>query len=199
MGKVHVYVNQPDDCQFPERELQLIDRAGYTVDLRAVTVDHAPSSQSATSRAQLSVLVRRMAPGTTVVVTRLSCLGCSARDILITLERFRSAGVHVRCLETGKSDLTGRTEPSAVRTLRALVRIESTAKSVRARQSIAEARATGRRPGRRPALSDAQRTRVVKSIASGLSISEIARQFRTSRQTILRIRNAQALTQGNDA
>ncbi|HHR5945022.1 TPA: helix-turn-helix domain-containing protein, partial [Providencia alcalifaciens] len=46
----------------------------------------------------------------------------------------------------------------------------------------------GKRFGRPPTLNDEQKKVVIERIQSGVSISAIAREFNTTRQTILRVK-----------
>ncbi|EET5194359.1 helix-turn-helix domain-containing protein, partial [Escherichia coli] len=52
-------------------------------------------------------------------------------------------------------------------------------------------RDAGKRFGRTPVLNEEQKLKIPERIKSGTSISAIAREFRTTRQTILRIRAKQ--------
>lgn len=58
----------------------------------------------------------------------------------------------------------------------------------RTHSGIVRARATGKRFGRPPTLDTEQKKAVLERIKSGVSVSAIAREFSTSRQTILRVR-----------
>lgn len=58
----------------------------------------------------------------------------------------------------------------------------------RTHSGIVHARAAGKRFGRPPVLDDNQKKVVLERINSGASISAIAREFSTTRQTILRVR-----------
>ncbi|HDR2511076.1 TPA: Hin recombinase, partial [Enterobacter roggenkampii] len=52
----------------------------------------------------------------------------------------------------------------------------------------ARAKASGKRFGRPPVLSEQQKQAVAERIDAGISISAIAREFNTTRQTILRVK-----------
>lgn len=60
----------------------------------------------------------------------------------------------------------------------------------RTHADIARAKASGKRFGRPPALDNEQKKAVLQRISEGRSISAIAREFDTTRQTILRIKAA---------
>lgn len=58
----------------------------------------------------------------------------------------------------------------------------------RTHSGIARARESGKKFGRPPVLSDEQKLWVLERISLGNSISAIAREFKTTRQTILRVK-----------
>ncbi len=64
----------------------------------------------------------------------------------------------------------------------------------RTKSGIARARATGKQFGRPPSLDQAERKAVLKRLRAGVSVAEVAREFNTSRQTILRVRDAGGIT-----
>jgi putative DNA-invertase from lambdoid prophage Rac len=60
----------------------------------------------------------------------------------------------------------------------------------RTHAGISRAKAAGKQFGRPPALNAEDRADVVKRLAAGSNVSELAREFKTTRQTIMRIREA---------
>ena len=60
----------------------------------------------------------------------------------------------------------------------------------RTQSGIIRARAAGKQFGRPPALDVKERTSVVEGLEAGASITEMARKFNTTRQTIMRVREA---------
>ncbi|WP_303745355.1 recombinase family protein, partial [Enterobacter hormaechei] len=58
----------------------------------------------------------------------------------------------------------------------------------RTHSGIARAKAAGKRFGRPPILSEEQKQTVTERLNAGISISAIAREFNTTRQTILRVK-----------
>lgn len=61
----------------------------------------------------------------------------------------------------------------------------------RTHAGIARAKSAGKRFGRPPTLNDEQKKQVLERIQSGITISAIAREFNTTRQTILRVKARQ--------
>jgi putative DNA-invertase from lambdoid prophage Rac len=60
----------------------------------------------------------------------------------------------------------------------------------RTQAGIIRAKAAGKRLGRRPSINAEKRAVVVEKLNAGVSIAEIAREFKTTRQTIMRVREA---------
>lgn len=188
LARTFFYINESDNSAFPEQALIRLDRAGYTVALNRVAIDNVPAYVSAESRGALSGILRRASAGDELIVLELSCLGCSARDVLATLLKCRKERIAVRCVELGSVDLAGRPEPQAVKMLRAVVRLETSTRSERSSSSLRLARQSGRPTGRPVSLPPNDRDRVIALLKTGQTVSEIARHFNTSRQTIMRIR-----------
>jgi putative DNA-invertase from lambdoid prophage Rac len=184
------YINNPLVRQVPEQELIDLDRAGYTVVLSRISLDSVSPHVPAANRPELCALLRRIAADDVLVVLELASLGRSARDVLSTLMLCRKAGIAVRCVELGNVELTSRPEPQAVKTLRAVIRIEAASRSQRSAMGLKSAREEGRSTGRPSSLSRTDRERIVRSLSKGISVSEVARRFGTSRQTVMRVRAA---------
>ena len=60
----------------------------------------------------------------------------------------------------------------------------------RTQSAIIWAKSTGKHFGRPPALNTDEREAVVRRLDAGASIAEIAREFKTTRQTIMRVNKA---------
>lgn len=60
----------------------------------------------------------------------------------------------------------------------------------RTKSGIARARSAGKQFGRPPSLDEKERKAVLKRLRAGVAVAEVAREFNTSRQTILRVRDA---------
>lgn len=189
MSKLYFYFNLPASDGLPERDLARLDAAGYTIDLRRVIVDCTPRSRPAMERSGLVNVLRRMRADDALVVTQLAFLGSSARDVLSTIERCREAQLRVHCEQTGSANLASPSPPVAVRTLAAIVELERQSASARTREFLDQAKDERRQLGRPPSLTPQQHARVLDRLARGIAVSEVARQFETSRQTVLRIRD----------
>jgi putative DNA-invertase from lambdoid prophage Rac len=65
----------------------------------------------------------------------------------------------------------------------------------RTHSGINRAKDACKRFGRPPSLNAQERGRVIQRLTDGAGVSELAREFKTTRQTIMRIRQAVAQTQ----
>jgi putative DNA-invertase from lambdoid prophage Rac len=66
----------------------------------------------------------------------------------------------------------------------------------RTQSGINRAKAAGNKIGRPPVLNISQGKNVMEKMAAGMSVSELAGEFKTTRQTIMRIRDR--MTHDND-
>jgi putative DNA-invertase from lambdoid prophage Rac len=60
----------------------------------------------------------------------------------------------------------------------------------RTQSGIIRAKAAGKKFGRPPTLNAEERATVLNRLNAGVSIAQIAREFKTTRQTIMRTRDA---------
>ncbi|EGN4399110.1 TPA: recombinase family protein, partial [Escherichia coli] len=95
-------------------------------------------------------------------------------------------GIRVHCLALGGIDLTSPTGKMMMQVISAVAEFERDLLLERTHSGIVRARGAGKRFGRPPVLNEEQKQVVFERIKSGVSISAIAREFKTSRQTILR-------------
>lgn len=187
-----VYINTGDDHTLRERELIRIDASGYLIDMSCVMTDHCSSTTPAVSRVGLQQLIRRMAHGDTLVVTRLSFLGAGLADVINTITLLGVKHARCHCLEIGGADLCALDAAAPLRVLQSASRLEADVKRARAREVSAACRRDGIPQGRPASLSGEQRQQALRELANGHSVTEVAKMLDTSRQTIIRIREGAA-------
>lgn len=185
-----VYINTGDDRQVHESDLFEIDAAGFLVDMSFVLVDQCSNAVAASSRPALQQVVRRIKAGDTLLIARLGYLGNGIGDVVATLTALATKRVHVICLDAGKKDLCVMGNDSPVRILQLAAELERDAKRARALQAAAIAKKDGTPQGRPASLSDSQRKEALNALASGSTVTAVARVLSTSRQTIIRLRDA---------
>jgi putative DNA-invertase from lambdoid prophage Rac len=129
-----------------------------------------------------------MEAGDVLVVTKLDRLGRNAMDVRATVEQLTSTGVRVHCLALGGVDLTSAAGRMTMQVLNAVAEFERDLLIERTNAGIDRAKAAGKHMGRPHALADHQRHAVLRRLGKGDSVSAIAREYKTTRQTIMRVR-----------
>ena len=109
---------------------------------------------------------------------------------MLTLTTLAGRGAHAICLDAGKTDLCASGDGSPIRMLQLAAELERDAKRARALDAAAIAKKDGTHQGRPASLSDSQRQQALKALAAGTTVTAIARVLSTSRQTIIRLRDA---------
>jgi putative DNA-invertase from lambdoid prophage Rac len=90
----------------------------------------------------------------------------------------------------GGVDLTSPAGKMTMQVIAAVAEFERDLLIERTHSGINRAKAAGKRFGRRPSLNTVQQAAVLQSLDAGASIAEVAREFKTTRQTIMRVREA---------
>ncbi len=129
-----------------------------------------------------------MENGEVLIVTKLDRLGRNAMDIRKTIELLSASEIRAHCLALGGVDLTSLAGKMTMQVISAVAEFERNLLLERTNVGIARAKASGKRFGRPTALDDEQKKAVFLHLSEGKSISAIAREFDTTRQTILRVK-----------
>jgi putative DNA-invertase from lambdoid prophage Rac len=132
-----------------------------------------------------------MEQGDVLVVTRLDRLGRDAIDVSGTVSRLAEMGVRVHCLALGGMDLTSSAGRMTMGVINAVAQFERDLLIERTQSGLARARKEGKRIGRPPSLDPARRAGILEGLDRSESLSGLARRYGTSRQTIMRLRNAE--------
>jgi putative DNA-invertase from lambdoid prophage Rac len=190
MSRTFAYVRVSTIDQTTTNQIREIEGAGFAVDKRRVVTENISGSVSAAQRPEFAKLLDRVEEGDVLIVTKLDRLGRNAMDVRTTVEGLAVLGVRVHCLALGGVDLTSPAGKMTMQVINAVAEFERDLLIERTNAGIARARAEGKAMGRPSALSEIQRTEVIGCLTSGMSVAAIAKQYRTSRQTIMRIRAA---------
>ncbi|PXW18437.1 recombinase family protein [Paraburkholderia caballeronis] len=188
MSRTFAYVRVSTSDQTTANQVREIEAAGFAVDKRRVVSESISGSVSAEQRPGFAKLLDRMEEGDVLIVTKLDRLGRNAMDVRTTVEALAERGVRVHCLALGGVDLTSAAGRMTMQVLNAVAEFERDLLIERTNAGIARAKAEGKAMGRPTALSEQQRTEVLRELADGKSVAALARQYGTSRQTIMRVR-----------
>lgn len=190
MPRTFAYVRVSTAGQTTDNQLQEIQAAGFAVEPRRVVAETVSGSVAAVRRRGFARLLDRLEAGDVLVVTRLDRLGRDAMDVGATVARLAGMGIRVHCLALGGVDLASSTGKLTMGVINAVAEFERDLLVERTQAGLSRARAEGKRLGRPASLTTEQRKEVARRLGEGGTVSALAREFKTSRQTILRARDA---------
>jgi putative DNA-invertase from lambdoid prophage Rac len=188
MTRLFAYLRVSTADQTTENQIQEITSAGFTVTPQRVVAETISGSVPAFERKGFAKLVDRLEENDVLVVTKLDRLGRNAIDVRTTVERLDSIGVRVHCLALGGVDLTSAAGKMTMGVISAVAEFERDLLIERTQAGLRRAKAEGKIFGRPSALTEAQRATVIEQLNTGVSVAQIAREMKTSRQTIMRVR-----------
>ncbi len=115
-------------------------------------------------------------------------MGRLAAYVRATVEQLAADSVRVHCLALGGVDLTSAAGKMTMSVLVAVAEFERDLLVERTQAGLARARAEGKKLGRRPALTTAQQADAMVRLVAGESVAKVARDYGTTRQSIMRVR-----------
>jgi putative DNA-invertase from lambdoid prophage Rac len=189
MARTFAYCRVSTSGQTTENQILEIASAGFTVAPQRVVEETISGSVAASQRPGFAKLLERLEAGDVLIVTRLDRLGRNVIDVRQTVDGLAARGIKVHCLQLGGADLTSAAGRMTMGVLGAVAEFEKDLLVERTKAGLARARAEGKTSGRPWSLSDKQRAKVAKKLAAGAKVYGLAKEFGTSRQTIMRIRD----------
>ena len=190
MSRIFAYCRVSTTDQTTENQRREIEAAGFSVDKRRIVEESISGSVGAMDRPGFAKLVDRLESGDALIVTKMDRLGRNAMDVRATVERLAGIGVRVHCLALGGVDLTSPAGKMTMGVICAVAEFERDLLIERTQSGLARVKAAGKVLGRKPSLSDDQQRDVLKKLAAGVSVAQVARDMKTTRQTIMRVRAA---------
>ena len=166
--------------------------AGFKVDSRRVVSETVSGSSAIEQRPGFVRLLDRLEKDDVLIVTKLDRLGRNAIDVATTVARLADMGVRVHCLALGGVDLTSAAGRMTMQVISAVAQFERDLLIERTHAGLERAKAEGIVLGRPATLDRHQQQAIRVDLQAGASVSALARQYGTSRQTIMRVRSAMA-------
>ncbi len=123
------------------------------------------------------------------VLSNIDRLGRNAMDVRATVEKLTGLGVRVHCLALGGVDLTSPAGKMTMGVIAAVAEFERDLLIERTQAGLSRAKSEGRVLGRPQSLTKVQAVVVRDRIAAGASVASLAKEFGTSRQTVMRVRD----------
>ena len=190
MLRVFAYCRVSTVDQTTDNQVQEIAAAGFAVQEGRVITETVSGSVPAMERKGFMALLNKLEAADVLIVTKLDRLGRNAMDVRATVERLASMGVPVHCLALGGADLTSSSGRMTMAVIAAVAEFERDLLVERTQSGLSRAKAQGKVLGR-PRSVDAQASKmVVERLQRGEAVAALAREYGTSRQSIMRIRQS---------
>jgi putative DNA-invertase from lambdoid prophage Rac len=189
MSRTFAYARVSTVEQETQNQIAEIKAAGFAVEQHRIIAETISGSVAIAKRPGFSRLLDKMEQGDVLIVTKLDRLGRDAIDVSSTVAKLEALGIRVHCLALGGVDLTSSAGKLTMGVINAVAQFERDLLIERTQSGLARAKAEGKTLGRPPALSNGEQEFVRAELADGKSVSAIARDMKTSRQTIMRARD----------
>ena len=190
MSRVFAYCRVSTTDQTTDNQVQEIASAGFQVTPQRTVTETVSGSVAASQRAGFGLLMNKLESGDVLVVTKLDRLGRDAMDVRSTVEALTGLGVRVHCLALGGVDLTSPAGKMTMGVIAAVAEFERDLIVERTQAGLARAKSQGKTLGRPQSLTEVQTGLVRERLAKGEAVAAIARDLGTSRQTVMRAREA---------
>lgn len=190
MTRVFAYCRVSTAEQTTDNQIQEIDASGFQVDSRRIIAETVSGSVAAMERKGFLTLLNKLESGDVLVVTKLDRLGRNAMDVRATVERLASVGVRVHCLALGGADLASPAGKMTMGVIAAVAEFERDLLIERTQSGLTRAKSQGKKLGRPSSLEASEIKLVEQGLAKGETVAALARTYGTSRQSIMRIRQA---------
>lgn len=188
MTRVFAYCRVSTAEQTTDNQVQEITASGFVVNGPRIITETVSGSVAAMERKGFLALLNKLESGDVLVVTKLDRLGRNAMDVRSTVERLAGMGVRVHCLALGGSDLTSPAGKMIMTVIAAMAEFERDLLIERTQSGLARAKSQGKTLGRPQSLGEAAIKAVVARLDQGEAVAALAREFGTSRQSIMRVR-----------
>jgi putative DNA-invertase from lambdoid prophage Rac len=189
MTRTFAYVRVSTFEQETQNQVMEIKVAGFSVEPHRIITETISGSRAIAQRSGFGRLMEKMEQGDVLIVTKLDRLGRDAIDVSSTVARLEEQGIRVHCLALGGVDLTSSAGKLTMGVINAVAQFERDLLIERTQAGLARAKSEGKTLGRPRVLSGERQDLVRQRLANGESVSAIARDIKTSRQTVMRVRN----------
>ena len=190
--RVFAYCRVSTTDQSTENQVLEIANAGFALNERRIVKETISGSVPADQRPGFQRLMDKLESEDVLVVTKLDRLGRNAMDVRATVEKLAQNGVRVHCLALGGVDLTSPAGKMTMGVIAAVAEFERDLLIERTQAGLALAKASGKAIGRPQSLDKEQIAMVRQKLSEGHSVASLAREFGTSRQTVMRVRDSVA-------
>ncbi len=146
------------------------------------------ASGAQADRHELLRLLKSLAPGDMVTVTRIDRLARSTFDLFAIVKRIVDAGAQFRSLAEPWADTSTSTGRLMIAVLGGLADVERDLIRTRTGEGRSRAKARGQHMGRPPKLTPQQQAEARQRRAEGATLKELAQSYNVGLATISRLR-----------
>lgn len=171
----------------PENQRLEIESSAHQVDYWFE--EFVSGSVRAFDRKVFSEMIGKMRSDETLVVTKLDRLGRDVVDVVSTVRALQKMGIKVVVLQLGDVDLTSTVGTMLMTVLGCVAEMERSLLIERTQAGLARARSQGKKMGRPEKVDDKKRVEILDQLSKGVSVSQVARDFGLSRNTVLKARS----------
>jgi putative DNA-invertase from lambdoid prophage Rac len=190
MNRIFAYCRVSTVDQTTDNQVNEIKLAGFAVEPNRIIVETISGSVAAKERKQFMKLLDRLEANDVLIVTKLDRLGRNAMDVRATVEALDGLGVRVHCLALGGVDLTSPAGKMTMQVIAAVAEFERDLLIERTQAGLKRAVAEGKKLGRKPSLTYNQQAEILLKLdKESVNISALAKEYSTTRQTIMRLRD----------
>ena len=154
---------------------------------RCVRIYREKASGARPDRRALLKLLKALAPGDVVTVTRIDRLARSTFDLFAIVKRIVDAGAQFRSLAEPWADTATSTGRLMIAVLGGLADVERDLIRTRTAEGRERAKARGQHMGRPPKLTPQQQKEARRRRAEGATLKELAKSYNVGRATISRL------------
>lgn len=190
MSRLFVYGRVSTAEQDPENQHLEIQQAGYTIDPKRVVLEKVSGATPADAREGFSKLKDKLEAGDTLIVTKLDRLGRDSIDVQQQVEWFKANCVRLIVLQLGNLDLTSEAGAFTLKILAAVADFERGLIRERTLAGQAKAWKAGKTKGRPSKTTSEDRIVILDRLAKGVTVSQVARDYKISRACVIGIREA---------
>lgn len=165
-----------------------LEQAGYKVDYWFEDVG-VSGKTSANQRPQFNELLAKIRDSETLVVSKLDRLGRDAIDVLQTIKLLSKRNIKVIVHQIGSTDLGSPAGKMLIMMLAAVAEMERDLLIERTQSGLERAKSEGKILGRPLKTTVGQRQEILSKLNTGVSVSQLSREYGISRGSILNIKN----------
>jgi DNA invertase Pin-like site-specific DNA recombinase len=153
----------------------------------SVRIYREKASGTLPTRRELLRMLKALAPGDVVTVTRIDRLARSTFDLFAIVKQIVDAGAQFRSLAEPWADTTTSTGRLMIAVLGGLADVERDLTRTRTAEGRSRAKARGQHMGRPPKLTPQQQQEARRRRAEGATLKELAKSYNVGRTTISRL------------